>query len=139
MKERNHSILHDYGNNPLIFNIDAITKLNTNFRTTLWTGKYLQLTVMSIPVGKDIGLEMHSYLDQFIKVESGNAFVMMGKTKENLDYCKKIDNNYAIIIPANTYHNIINIGQNPLKLYSIYAPPQHPFNTIHKTKEDAEE
>ena len=139
MKERNHSILHDYGNKPLIFNIDAITKLNTNFRTTLWTGKYLQLTVMSIPVGKDIGLEMHSYLDQFIRVESGNAFVMMGKTKEKLDYCKKIDSNYAIIIPANTYHNIINIGQNPLKLYSIYAPPQHPFNTIHKTKEDAEE
>lgn len=134
-----HNILRDYGKRPLIFNIDRITKANPYYRTVFWTGTHLQLTLMSIPVKGDIGLEMHSNLDQFIRVESGNALVKMGQTRNNLNYCKEVNNNYAMIIPANTWHNIINIGNVPLKLYSIYAPPQHPFGTIHKTKEDANE
>lgn len=129
--------LRDYGNNPLVVNIDRFTKLNNNFRTALWTGECLQLTLMSIKVGSDIGVEMHNNLDQFIRVESGNAVVKMGKCRDNLNFVKQIDSNYALIIPAGTWHNIINTGKTTLKLYSIYAPPQHPFGTVHKTKEDA--
>ena len=134
-----NNVLRDYGDYPLIFNIDRITKINPYFRTTLWTGTHLQLTLMSIQPKEDIGLERHPNLDQFIRIESGNALVKMGKNKNDLNYQRQADSNYAIIIPANTWHNIINIGEHPLKLYSVYAPPQHPFGTIHKTKEDAKE
>ena len=130
--------MKDYGNKPLVINIDNAAKVNKNFRTALWTGEHLQVTLMSIPVGGDIGLEMHPNTDQFIRIESGYAYVMMGKRKENLDYQRRADANYAIIIPAGTWHNIKNIGNRPLKVYSIYAPPQHPFGTVHKTKQDAE-
>ena len=131
--------LHDYGPGPLIVNIDRFAKLNPNYRTALWTGQYLQITLMSIRVGGDIGLEMHSNLDQFIRVDSGYGLVKVGKHKDKLNIQQKVDGQYAIIIPAGTWHNLINIGNRPLKLYSIYAPPQHPFGTIHKTKEIAEE
>lgn len=134
----NSSEVRDYGAEPLIVNIDRFAKMNTNYRTALWTGGHLQVTLMSIPSGGDIGLEMHSDVDQFIRVESGRAFVMMGQNKTNLNDRQGIDSNYAVIIPAGTWHNIINIGNTPLKLYSIYAPPQHPFGTVHKTKEEAE-
>lgn len=131
--------IYDYGPDPLIVNIDRVAKLNQNYRTTLWTGHFLQVTLMSIKVGGDIGLEMHPNLDQFIRVESGYGLVKMGGSRGRLNYQKKIDEDFAIIIPAGTWHNVINIGNRPLKLYSIYAPPQHPFGTIHETKEIAEE
>ncbi|MDD2555936.1 MAG: cupin domain-containing protein, partial [Syntrophaceticus sp.] len=92
---------------------------------------------MSIRVGGDIGLEMHSNLDQFIRVVSGYGHVRMGYCIDNLNIQKKVDDNYGIMIPAGTWHNLINIGNRPLKLYSIYAPPAHPFGTIHETKEIA--
>ena len=100
---------------------------------------HLQVTLMSIPVGEDIGIEMHDNLDQFIRIESGCALVQIGSHKQHLNEQKRINSNYAILIPACTWHNIINIGCVPLKLYSIYAPPQHPYGTIQKTKEDAAE
>ncbi len=131
--------IHDYGPEPFIVNIDQCAKSNPNYRTALWTGQHLQLTLMSIRVGGDIGLEMHSNLDQLIRVESGCGLVKMGSCKENLDIQGKVDENYAIVIPAGTWHNLINIGNGPLKVYSIYAPPQHPFGTVHETKEIAQE
>lgn len=131
--------IHDYGPEPLVVNIDRFSKLNQNYRTALWTGKHLQVTLMSIKVGGDIGLEMHPNLDQFIRVAFGYGLVKMGKTKEELNIQRKIDGDYAIVIPAGTWHNLINMGNRPLKLYSIYAPPEHPFGTIHRTKEIAEE
>lgn len=133
-----HPEIRDYGPDPLVFNIDHATNMNQNFRTTLWTGRHMQLTLMSIPVCGDIGIEMHPNVDQFIRVESGRAKVLMGQCRNVL--CKEeiVDGNYAIIIPAGTWHNIINLGNRPLKLYSLYAPPNHPLGTVHKTKEDAE-
>lgn len=128
----------DYGPDPFVVNIDNAVKQNTNFRTVLWTGNHLQLTLMSIKVGEEIGLEMHSNLDQFIRIEEGCGLVKIGSNKDNLNYQKNVNSNYAIIIPAGTWHNLINIGNRPLKLYSIYAPPQHPFGTIHQTKEIAQ-
>ena len=130
--------IKDYGNDPLIVNIDCLTKRNRFYRTALWTGDHLQVTLMSIPVGGDIGLEIHNNLDQFIRIESGTALALMGKSRSSLSYRQTIDSNYAVIIPAGTWHNIVNTGNTPLKLYSIYAPPQHPFGTIYQTKADAE-
>ena len=130
--------MNDYGAEPAVLNIECLAEKNTNFRTALWTGKHLQVTLMCIPVGEEIGKEMHSNLDQFIRIESGYACVMMGKCECDLNHRHNVNENCAIIVPAGTWHNIINTGNTPLKLYSIYAPPQHPYGTIHRTKEDAE-
>lgn len=135
---RQYLELKDYGPNPFVINIDKATKQNTNFRIALWTGDYLQLTLMSINPGEDIGLEIHPELDQFIRIEEGQGLVKMGDSKDRLDFQKKVYDDYAIIIPAGKWHNLINTGNTPLKLYSIYAPPEHPFGTVHETKADAE-
>jgi len=130
--------LKDYGPYPVIFDMDIMTKLNRNFRTALWTGEHLQLVLMSIESGGDIGVEMHADVDQFIRIESGDGIVSMGMTKDDLSYVQPVSDDNAIIIPAGTWHNVENTGDIPLKLYSIYAPPQHPFGTVHKTKADAD-
>lgn len=130
--------MRDYGSEPLIVDIDCFTKQNPYYRTALWTGNHLQVTLMSIPVHGDIGLEIHADVDQFIRIENGCALAVMGKSKTLLNCQQRVNSNYAVIIPAGTWHNIINIGQTPLKLYSIYAPPQHPFGTVHETKKAAE-
>ncbi len=130
--------IRDCGPQPFIANIDRLAKMNLNYRTALWTGEHLQVTLMCIPVGGDIGLEMHDNVDQFIRIEDGCALVKMGKCKDDLDDQQRVNSNFAILVPACTWHNIVNIGCTPLKLYSIYAPPQHPFGTVHKTKEEAQ-
>lgn len=131
-------ILKDYGPEPFVINIEKATKQNNTFRTALWTGKYLQLTLMSINVCDDIGLEVHYDLDQFIRIEQGEGTIMMGDTKYNLNFKRKLSDDYVALIPAGKWHNIINTGSVPLKLYSIYAPPEHPHGTVHRTKEEAE-
>jgi len=136
MYDRNNW-LKDYGPYPIVTNIEKVTKKNNNFRTALWTGKHFQLTLMSINPGEDIGLESHPNLDQFIRIEEGQGIVQMGKSKDKLDFQKKVQDDDAIIIPAGTWHNLTNTGNKPIKLYSIYAPPEHPFGTVHKTKADA--
>jgi len=79
---------------------------------------------------------MHPYLDQFLRLEQGQGLVIMGKDKNDLSYKKRVAEDYVIIIPAGTWHNLINTGNVPIKLYSIYAPPNHPHGTIHVKKED---
>ncbi|MEJ8553382.1 cupin domain-containing protein [Tepidibacter sp. Z1-5] len=93
---------------------------------------------MSIKVGDDIGLEVHPTVDQFIRIEEGQGLVQIGDQKNKLDYQEKVYDNFAIMIPAGKWHNVINTGNKPLKLYAIYAPPEHPHGTVHKTKVDAE-
>ena len=129
--------LKDYGPYPFVVNIDNATTQNTTFRTALWTGDNLQVTLMSIAIGDDIGLEVHTEGDQFIRIEEGEALVKMGDSKDNLDFQRKASDDYAIMIPAGKWHNIINIGNKQLKLYAIYAPPEHPRDTVHQTKADA--
>lgn len=129
--------LKDYGPVPIVVNIEKVTKKNDNYRTALWTGRHLQLTLMSINVGEDIGLEIHPNVDQFIRVEQGEGLVKMGYNKNDLSFQKSVNPSSAIIIPAGTWHNVINVGNVPLKVYSIYAPPKHPWGTVHKTKADA--
>ena len=131
--------LKDYGAEPTVLDIDAYTMSNSNFRTALWTGANLQVTLMTIPVGGDVGLEQHTDIDQFLRIEDGLAKVMMGDSKESLTFIKTAEKDYAIFVPAGKWHNIINTGNKPLKLYSIYSPVEHPHGTVHRTQKEAEE
>lgn len=124
----------DYGPEPFVVNIAQAARRNQNFRTALWTGCHLQLTLMCIPVGGEVGLEMHPDTDQFLRLEMGQGMVRMGSCKEELIYQKHVGADDAIFVPAGTWHNIINTGRWPLRLYSIYAPPKHPHGTIQQTK-----
>lgn len=128
----------DYGRQPVVINIAAYAMQNTAFRKVVWTGEYMQITVMSIEPGSEIGAELHDELDQFLCIVHGTGRAMMGETEDNLDFIIDVKRNAAIVVPAGTWHNLKNTGDMPLKLYSIYAPPTHPFGTIHETKEDAE-
>ena len=123
-------------NSTFVININQTTKQNKAFLRTCWTGKNLQLTVMSIPTGHCIGIEQHN-VDQLIQIEEGYGIIKTGKTKSKMDFERKIDKHHMVIIPAGLWHNIINTGSQPLKLFSIYAPPQHPHNTLYLTKKDA--
>ena len=124
----------DLGPKPTIINIRGETLSNCNFRKTIWTGTHLQVTVMSIPVGGEIGVEKHDDVDQFIKIESGCATVYMGDCKQSMKRVGNVNANCAILIPAGTWHNVFNACACPLKVYSVYAPPQHPFGTVHESK-----
>ncbi len=124
----------DLNNEPGLINIHKETMNNPYFRREVWTGEHLQVTVMSIPPKSEIGLETHETLDQFLRIESGIASVYMGKDKQSIQFVGMGNSDYAILIPAGTWHNIINNQNTPLKLYSIYAPPKHPVGTIHRTK-----
>ncbi|TDM11915.1 cupin domain-containing protein [Macrococcus lamae] len=128
----------DQGKKPFVDNIEGMTLENENFRTTIWTGKKLQVTLMTIQPGDDIGLEKHEGIDQFLRVEQGEGLCQMGSTKKNLDFEKKVKADDAIIVPADTWHNVTNNGKKPLKIYSIYAGPDHKKGTVHETHEDAE-
>ncbi|WP_195533584.1 cupin domain-containing protein [Bacteroides finegoldii] len=129
--------LKDYGNAPTVVDIEAYTIGNDNFRTTLWTGTNLQVTLMTIPAGGDIGLEQHPDIDQFLRIEQGEGRVLMGDTQDKLDFVKEVKADYAVFVPAGKWHNLVNTGNTPIKLYSIYAPVEHPHSTIHKTQAEA--
>lgn len=126
--------IRDYGPSPFTININHAAKQNNTYRTALWTGKHLQVTLMSIRPGEDIGLEIHPNIDQFLRIEQGQGIVQMGKRKEQLNFVRRVMEDSAIMVPAGTWHNVTNTGAIPLKLYSIYAPPQHPRGTVHPTK-----
>lgn len=128
----------DAGPNPYVVDIESATIDNSTFRTTLWTGKNLQMTVMSIDVGGDIGLEVHEHGDQFLRVEQGRARVQMGPAKDDLSFDEEVGDDWVILVPAGSWHNVTNIGDVPLKVYAIYAPPEHPAGTVHPTRADAD-
>jgi len=138
-KPNHTAVSSDYGPNPFVVDIDIAAKHNDTFRTALWTGSHLQLTLMSIAPESDIGLEVHPGTDQFLRIEEGCGLVQMGATKECLSFRVPVYDDFAIIIPAGTWHNVTNTGDKPLKLYSLYAPPNHPWGTVEKTKADAAE
>lgn len=128
----------DYGPNPYAASIEQLSRENANFRTAIWTGSHLQMTIMCIPPCGDIGLEVHPDTDQFIRVEQGRALVKMGRNRNQLDFQQTICTGDGVFVPAGTWHNVMNVGRNPLKVSSIYAPPNHPRGTVHRTKEEAE-
>ena len=128
----------DYGPNPLVVHIEKATLQNSNFRTALWTGEHLQVTLMCIPAGGEIGLEVHPHIDQFLRIEGGTALVQMGPSRDFLNYQCRASDGCAVLVPSGTWHNLTNIGAGPLKLYSIYAPPDHPHGTVERTKAEAD-
>ncbi len=133
----NGNVIQDYGRQPFVVNIEGATTQNNTFRTALWTGTHFQITLMSLNSGEDIGLEMHPDVDQFLRIEQGQGLIQMGNRDDQLNFQRDVFDDFAIVIPAGTWHNLTNTGDEPLKLYSIYAPPQHPFGTVHRTKTDA--
>jgi mannose-6-phosphate isomerase-like protein (cupin superfamily) len=114
--------------------IEKQTLSNNYFRQVLFTGKYAQLVVMSLKPGEEIGNEVHKTVDQFFRIEQGEAtFVFGGKEKHT------VKDGDAVIVPAGTYHNVLNASKTTkLKLYTIYSPPNHPDKTVHKTKVEAD-
>ena len=130
--------LPDRSPEPHVFNINEATLENPNFRTVVFTGRYSQTALMSIPAGGDIGAEAHPNADQFIYIVSGRALIKLGTCMEKMDVSRSAGCGYAVEIPAGIYHNVINAGGGPLKLFTIYAPPQHPRGEINPTKEDAQ-
>lgn len=132
---QNNSLpISDYGRSPFVININEAAKQNDTYRTALWTGNHLQATLMSLNPGEDIGLEIHPDVDQFLRIEQGHGITQMGKNQNQLDFIRSVKDETAIFIPAGTWHNLTNTGNIPLKLYSIYAPPNHPFGTVQSTK-----
>ncbi|PID18494.1 hypothetical protein CSV62_08150 [Sporosarcina sp. P35] len=128
----------DFGPMPFSTNITQAAKRNNTFRTALWTGDHMQLTLMSIAPGEDIGLEVHPHVDQFLRLEEGSGLVQMGPTVNQVNFERRVADDDIILIPAGTWHNLTNTGSVPIKLYSIYAPPNHPRGTVHETKAIAE-
>ena len=121
-----------------VLNMEEETMNNQNFRTTLWTGTHTQLTVMSIPAGSEIGLEVHHDVDQFLRVEAGAAQLLTGATQEEVSETAELQPDHAALIPAGTWHNVVNKGDSDLKVYSLYSPAEHAPGTIHKTKAEAD-
>ena len=130
--------IEDVGPRPQSFDLETATRHNDNYRTTAWTGKYLQLTLMSIPVGEDIGLEAHPETDQFLRLDAGRGRVQMGPDQDRLDFEQEVEDGWAVFVPAGTWHNITNIGDEPMRLYAVYAPVHHASGRIHPTAADAE-
>ena len=122
----------------LIASAQKISLTNDNYRKEIWTGQHLQMTVMSIPAGGEIGFEIHSDTDQALYVEYGFAAVYAGETKQAVRLIGTVRPDYVILIPSGTWHNVINVGNTPLKLISFYAPPHHPKGTLHETKLDSD-
>jgi mannose-6-phosphate isomerase-like protein (cupin superfamily) len=115
-------------------NIERDTLENEDFRRVLFTGKHTQLVLMTLKPGEDIGQEVHDSVDQFFRVEAGTGEAIMGGDKTALS------DGMIIVIPAGTEHNVINTSSSePLRLYTLYSPPNHPDGTVHKTKAEADE
>ncbi len=128
--------IKDIGPRPQSFDLESETLANRNYRSVVWSGKHLQVTLMSIPVGKDIGLEAHPQTDQFLRLDGGRGRVQMGPTKDNLSFEREVGDGDCVLVPAGTWHNITNIGDEPMQLYAIYAPVHHKAGKVHKSFED---
>ena len=126
--------IKDIGPKPQCFDLENATRENMNYRVVAWSGKYLQLTLMSIPVGEDIGLEAHPETDQFLRLDAGRGRVQMGPTKDQLDFVEEVEDGWAVLVPAGTWHNVTNIGDEPMQVYTVYAPQHHKPGKVHQTK-----
>ena len=119
-------------------NIEALTLDNQNFRAVLFAGTHTQLTLMRLLPGEEIGWEAHGHLDQFLRIEQGTGELDLGVGEDAVDETHPVEDDWAIIVPAGTWHNVRNVGDGDLKLYSLYSPPEHPEGTIHVTKAEAD-
>jgi mannose-6-phosphate isomerase-like protein (cupin superfamily) len=108
------------------------TVANEDFRRVLYTGEHLQLVLMTLQPGEEIGAETHEDRDQFFRIEEGSGEIHIdGKAN-------RVEDDFAVIVPAGALHNVVNTGDRPLRLYTIYGPPEHVDGTVHRTKADAD-
>jgi mannose-6-phosphate isomerase-like protein (cupin superfamily) len=125
--------IKDIGPEPQSFDIELATKENSDYRSVAWSGRYLQVTLMSIPPGSDIGLEAHPQTDQFLRLDAGQGLVQMGAAKDKLTFEKEVSNGWCVLVPAGTWHNITNTGTTPMQLYTVYAPAHHAPDKVQVT------
>ena len=118
--------------------VERATLENTDFRRVLFTGSQTQLTVMRLAPGEEIGVEMHDHLDQFLRIEQGRGRVTFGPSADQVDEEHEVTDDWAVIVPGGVWHNVVNTGDDDLKLYSLYSPPEHPEGTVHRSKADAD-
>ncbi|HEX8231842.1 MAG TPA: cupin domain-containing protein [Caulobacteraceae bacterium] len=112
--------------------IEHLTKANADFRRVLYTGRNLQLVLMTLKPGEEIGEEVHEDRDQFFRIEDGEGAVFIDGARH------EVEDDDAVIVPAGARHNVVNTGEEPLKLYTLYGPPEHRDGVVHRTKDDAE-
>lgn len=128
----------DMGPAPYVTDVDRMAVINKDFRNALWTGEHLQMTLMTIPPGGEVGIENHTDTDQFIRVEQGRGIAIMGKDRNMNDLRQYVRIGDVIFVPAGTWHNVMNTENFPLRLSAVYGPPHHPRGTVHETKAEAE-
>ena len=129
--------IEDIGPRPQSFDLETATVENTDYRAVAWSGYHLQLTLMAIPVGEDIGLEAHPETDQFLRLDAGRGRVQMGPARDQLDFDQEVEDGWAILVPAGTWHNVTNTGEEPMRLYTVYAPVHHAPGIVQHTGADA--
>jgi mannose-6-phosphate isomerase-like protein (cupin superfamily) len=113
-------------------NIEQATLANEDFRRVLYTGKNLQLVLMTLPPGCDIGAEVHEDIDQFFRIEAGEGEVHIDGAVH------RVEDDFAIVVPAGARHNVVNTGSEPMRLYTLYGPPEHKEGIVHRDREAAE-
>ena len=119
-------------------NIEKDTLKNKNFREVVFTGKHAQLVLMSLLPGEEIGWESHAKVDQFFRLEQGKVRLDLGTKMGVAKESHEAKNAWAFVVPAGTFHNVTNIGKEPVRLYTVYSPPNHPANRVQKTKAEAD-
>jgi mannose-6-phosphate isomerase-like protein (cupin superfamily) len=129
--------IKDIGPQPQSFDLERATRENKNYRTVAWSGRYLQVSLMSIPAGGDIGLEVHPDTDQFLRLDAGRGRAQIGPSKDQLTFDREVSDGWCVLIPAGTWHNVTNIGDEPMQVYAIYAPAHHKPGKVHRTAADA--
>ena len=130
--------IEDVGPRPQAFDLESETLENADYRTVAWSGKYLQVTLMSIPVGGEIGLEQHPETDQFIRLDSGRGRAQLGPSKDELTFDQEVTDGWCVLVPAGSWHNVTNVGGEPMQLYTVYAPQHHAPGKVQHTKEIAD-
>lgn len=130
--------IDDIGPRPTAFDLETATRSNSEYRAVAWSGRHLQVTLMSIEPGGSIGLEMHPDTDQFLRLDAGTGRVQMGPARDDLTFEQEVADGWCILVPAGTWHDVVNTGQEPMRLYAIYAPVHHAAGKVHSTPADAE-
>jgi len=125
--------IQDIGPQPQSFDVERATKDNTDYRSVAWSGRYLQLTLMAIPAGGEIGLEVHPETDQFLRLDAGSGRVQMGPAKENLPFTMDVTDGWCVLVRGGTGQNITNTGTTPMHVYTIYAPAHHAPGKVQAT------
>lgn len=127
----------DNGPLPNVFDLETATVENTTYRTVAWTGRYLQVTLMSIPPGSSIGLEVHPETDQFVRIDAGRGQVLMGPAEDDLSFRADVGDGWSVQVPAGSWHDIVNTGEEDLRLYVVYAPSHHASGIVQQTSAEA--